>query len=129
MASADGTDVGAPTLPELQELYREVDFTELGGGILGGLMGFDWSPNSDAIVASFDVSICKDFVPQPALHGLYILKLDGSPEEKLADGAHSPAWSPSGRYIAYGGIHLLDLTSREVIDLTEGSQPAWRPLP
>ena len=52
---------------------------------------------------------------------------------------HSPAWSPSGRYIAhvaqgYFGqvtepslLRVIDLETREVVDLGQGEQPAWRP--
>lgn len=140
VANVDGTDVAVAPLTDLKKLYEQADRSALGGGIFGGVIGFDWAPQSDALVASVDASVCNDFAPQEALAGLYILKLGGSQEEKLVDGpAHSPAWSPSGRYIAYvsgrtfGGstepsqIRIFDLNSHQIIDLTQGAQPAWQP--
>jgi Tol biopolymer transport system component len=108
--------------------------------------GYDWSPSSDAIVASFDAILCDPESESPfqsVLAGLYVLKLAGFGEEKLVDGPTlSPAWSPSGRFIAYvagtyfgGGsteaptIRLLALTTRQAIDLTQGDAPAWQPHP
>jgi hypothetical protein len=137
VADADGTDSANLTLPELEELYGQENLTEVGGGPFGGIMGFDWSPQSDAIVASVDASICKDFTPQQALAGLYILRLNGSPGEQLMDGpSGGPAWAPSGRFIAFalptGGestIRLIDPVTKEAIDLAEGTRPAWQPQP
>ena len=142
VADARGAELADLAFPELEEVFQQADFTELGGGIIGGIVGYDWSPASDAVVVNVDVSVCKDFTPQSALASLYILKLDGSPPEKLVEGpAQSPAWSPSGRFIAYIGqgffsgssegpvIRLLDLTTRQVVDLVQGSQPAWQPQP
>lgn len=113
------------------------------GDRFGGIIDYAWSPASDAIVASFDVSIC-----QPAggplgagFTGLFILKADGSGEEKLLDSAVSEvAWSPSGQLIAFiegkyfghsqpSALRVLDLRTREVADLGTGSQPAWQPQP
>lgn len=134
VAKADGS--GARTLAPSA-------LTELQGDLFGGIIDFDWSPAGGAIVASFDVSICQVAGPlEPGFTGLYVLKLDESGEEKLLDGTvSSVAWSPSGRFIAYvagkffgepsepATIRLLDLTTRQVIDLAQGSQPAWRPQP
>ena len=110
-------------------------------------LDFDWSPDSAGVVASFDVEACELPPPTPGivpvLRAMYLIPLDGSGEEKLVDGpTYSPAWSPSGRFIAYmaarpapGGppesapIRLVDLTSRQVSDLTQGSDPAWQPQP
>ena len=66
---------------------------------------------------------------------------DGVAEEILSAGEYlsSPEWSPDGRFVAYtaddGGrsinLRLLDLTSRQSIDLTTGDflnvEPAWSP--
>ena len=54
----------------------------------------------------------------------------------------SPAWSPSGRFIAYdagkffgqpneqpAAIRLLDVTTRQVVDLAQGNSPTWQPQP
>jgi Tol biopolymer transport system component len=127
-------------LPTLAEIFEQ----NPGRDGFGGPTAYDWSPDSDAIVAGVDVSFCAPVGElQPVLAGLYILKLDGSPEEKLTDqAAAAVAWSPFGRYIAYvaaqsfaeamsgaGPLRLLDLTTREVTDLAQGSQPAWQPQP
>jgi len=142
VADPDGANGREITLPAITELRGQDPLG--GGGVQGGLMGYDWSPEAEAIVASFVVNICSDVQPflDSFLAGLYILKLDGSPEEQLEDGeTSSPAWSPSGEYIAYaagqyfGGrseplvVRVLDLTTRETIDIGQGSQPAWQPLP
>jgi hypothetical protein len=134
VAKADGS--GARTLaPSV--------LTELQGDLFGGIIDYDWSPASDAIVASFDVSICQVAGPlEPGFTGLYVLKLDESGEEKLLDGTvSSVAWSPSGHFIAFlagkyfgqplepPALRLLDLNSREVRDIAPGSQPAWQPRP
>ena len=142
VADADGANAQELTLPAISDLGDvRVD-------LQGGLVSYDWSPDSDAVVASFNASLCRTLEEDPYLReepvvaGLYILRLDGSPEEKLVDGpTHSPAWSPSSRYIAhvsqeYFGqeigpplLRVIDLTTREVNDLAEGVQPAWQPLP
>jgi dipeptidyl aminopeptidase/acylaminoacyl peptidase len=111
------------------------------GDWVGGLIGYDWSPQGDALVAAYYTAVCVAGLP-PYVAGLHVLEADGSAEEKLADGpAHSPAWSPSGRYIAYVAqesfgnvtepplLRLFDLTTREVVELGQGEQPAWRPQP
>ncbi|MDO8615372.1 MAG: hypothetical protein Q7T33_06495 [Dehalococcoidia bacterium] len=141
VADPDGANGREITLPAITELRGQ---DPLGGGVQGGLIGYDWSPEGEAIVASFVVNICSDVEPflESFLAGLYILKLDGPPEEKLVDGpTHSPAWSPSDRYVAYVAqdyfgevtepplLRLIDVTTRQVNDLAEGSQPAWQPQP
>jgi len=141
VADADGANSRGLSVAALTELYKQ----EPSPDTFGGVVGYDWSPASDGIAASFDVSLCD--VTEGALglviEGLYILKLDGSLEEKLADGpTHSPAWSPSGRFITYvtgklfgaeptgaPTIRLLDLTTRQVVDLAQGNSPAWQPQP
>ena len=134
VANADGSDARA---------LAPAALTELQGDLFGGIIDFDWSPAGDAIVASFDVSICQVAGPlEPGFTGLYVLKLDESGEEKLLDGAvSSVAWSPSGHFIAFVAgkyfgqtseppvIRLLDLTTRQVVDLAAGAQPAWQPQP
>jgi Tol biopolymer transport system component len=140
VADLDSGEVEEVTLPAFEELRQQ----QATGDIFGGPVGYDWSPDGSALAVSFEAGICDTSAATPlqtALSGLYILKMDGSPEELLVEGpAQSPAWSPSGRYIAYvtgasfsetepRGIHLLDLTSREVVDLTQGSSPAWQPRP
>ncbi|MBI1886730.1 MAG: PD40 domain-containing protein [Chloroflexi bacterium] len=142
VANAHGSDVPVSPLRDLEELYRQADFTDVGGGVLGGVVGFDWSPQSNAIVTSVDAAICRGFQPQTALTGLYLQKLDGSPGKRLLEGpTHSPAWSPSGRYVAFVSgrwfgevsepplIRLLDFNTGEAVYLTKGSDPAWQPQP
>ena len=142
VTDADGANSQELTLPAVADA-RLREHAE----VRGGLVGYDWSPDSDAVVASFNVSLCvslqtEPFVEvEPVLAGLYILTLDGFAAELLLDGAtYSPAWSPSGRSIAYvtgesfgetepPKLHVLDLSSDEVIDIGLGAQPAWRPRP
>ncbi len=112
----------------------------------GGLVGFDWSPESDAVAASFNLSLCVRPETGPGFEelvfaGLYVLGLDGSHSELLTGATHSPAWSPNGRSIAYvrgevfgqvtepRTVHILDLITRDVIDVGPGVQPAWQPQP
>ncbi len=146
-ASACGNDHGVillePDGTTTRELTVAAVVEELSqrtppGDWVGGLIGYDWSPQGDALVVAYYTAVCVAGSP-PYVAGLYIVRLDGS-EEKPADGpAHSPAWSPSGRYIAYVAqesfgnvtepplLRLFDLTTREVVELGQGEQPAWRP--
>jgi hypothetical protein len=144
VADADGANAKELTLPSVAALPEQPGSEE----VRGGLIGFDWSPRSDGIVASFDVSVCRHLQEEPfvtvipVLAGLYILQLDGSPEELLVEGPTSaPAWSPSGRYVAYvagqkfgevtgpPGLRVLDLTTGQPVDIGLGLQPAWQPQP
>ena len=136
----DSGDVEELTLPALEELRQEAT-----GDIFGGAVGYDWSPDGSALAVAFEAGICDTnsaTTLETALSGLYILKLDGSSEELLVDEAtRSPAWSPSGRYIAYvagesfgqetepPAIRILDLVTRDVIDVGLGGQPAWQTQP
>ncbi len=135
-----GTETTPISLAAIEELYQQEPRPDC---IRGGLVGYDWSPSSDGVVGSFDLTVYAELTgpPGPFVKGLYLLALDGSPEEQLVDGpARSPAWSSSGRYIAFVAqeffgypdppiIRLLDMTTREVTDLGPGSQPAWQPQP
>lgn len=138
---ADNTGAGGRrlTIPEVGALHER---TPALMGIVGGLIGYDWSPASQALVASFGVSVCSESGIQPFLAGLYVVNLDGSSPEKLTDGTTvSPAWSPSSRYIAFvagstvrptpgpSTIRLVNLTTRRTMDLTTGTAPAWQPQP
>jgi hypothetical protein len=139
VADADG----ANSRPLLPAAFSRLDQQQR-GSLLGGIIGFDWSPESDALVASVDASICLDVEPfvEPVVAGLYILKVDGSSEELLVEGpTRAPAWSPSGRYVAYVAgqnfgevtgppvLRVLDLTTGQPVDIGLGSQPAWQPQP
>ncbi len=113
---------------------------EKGEDRTGGVVGYDWSPESDAVVASFDVHAC---LSQTVVAGLYLVPLDGSPEELLVEGPTStPAWSPTGRHIAYSAgenfgrlaaeprvVRVVDRFTRQTVEIGEGSQPAWQPQP
>jgi len=116
-----------------------------------------WSPASNAIVASFRATECVCFEEACAMdkledkhrlltEGVYLLRIDGLADEKIADGFSATAsWSPSGDLIAYvsgrnfiayflgepesGQIRVFDLVAGEVTDLGPGDSPAWRPLP
>jgi len=111
----------------------------------GGVVGYDWSPDGVGVIAAVNLSACRHvdvepgLVVEPVVKGLYTVRLDGS-EELLVDGpTRSPAWSPSGQYVAYvmqesfGEVteppllRVIDVTTREVTDLGQGTQPAWQP--
>ena len=143
LTDADGGGSHEVTLPMIVGLR---DSEPRPACIQGGLMDYDWSPDSDAIVGSFDVTFYDELTEGTMLErlvaGLYIVPIDGSGEELLVEGAaRSPAWSPSDRYIAYVAgesfgqeaepptIRLFDLTTRQVTDLTKGKSPAWQPQP
>ncbi len=139
VADADGANSRELTLTVLAELLQ----AEPAGDVRGGLIDYDWSPESDAVVASYDVSLCTaEPSLRPVLAALYLLRLDGSAPEHLVDGpTNSPAWSPSGRYIAYVSgdyfgrepgdavIAIYDRVAGGRSELWRGSQPAWRPTP
>ena len=121
---------------------QELTLAELGAPHGGGVVGFDWSPDGDAVVATVNAALCPDQGEGQVVAGLYILKLDGSQEEILAEEpAGAPAWSPAGKYIAYVSgedfgeisepplIRLLDRTTGQSTDLATGGAPAWRPQP
>lgn len=110
-----------------------------------GIIGFDWSPASDGAVAAVAVQLCpsagQEPEREPFLEGLYFLSLDGSEELLLEGPASAPAWSPSGRSVAFetgygigqpredAVVRVLDLRTREVADLGRGTAPSWRPAP
>jgi len=116
-----------------------------GGDTRGGVIDYGWSPAGDKIVASIDLRTCdvSGSEDQPIAVGLYTANIDGTSGEKLVDGPSvSSAWSPSGRFIAYGAgsvssteqieeqpLRLFDLDARRIVDLTRGSSPAWQPRP
>ncbi len=105
-----------------------------------------WSPVSDAVVAYFRATECvlDEDRPQEVegehrllAEGVYLLRIDGLAEEKLAEASLGPPrWSPSGNLIAYATgepdapqIRVFDLLTGDVTDLGPGHSPAWRPLP
>lgn len=138
VADADGANGQRLAPASVPTLYSQTPLPET----FGGISELDWSPRSDAIVAAYQVYFCgpdADPSAEAAVAGLYILKPDGDGEEQLVEGeVHSPSWSPSGRFVAYvtgryfgeptqpPAIRLLDLTTGQSTDLTQGSQPAWR---
>ncbi len=104
-----------------------------------------WSPASNAIVASFQASECVVDQHRLLAEGVYLLRIDGIADEKIADEfSEAVSWSPSGGVIAYatGGdfisrvsgepsapqIRLFDLVTGDVTNLGPGTAPAWRPL-
>ena len=105
-----------------------------------------WSPASDAIVTSFSATECvlDEDRPQEVegehrllAEGVYLLRIDGVADEKIADGfSETVSWSPSGNLIAYATaepgtpqIRVFNLVTGEVTDLGPGHSPAWQPLP
>jgi Tol biopolymer transport system component len=41
--------------------------------------------------------------------------------------AAEPDWSPSGRKIAFNGVRVLDLATKRVVRLHDGTHPRWSP--
>jgi hypothetical protein len=131
----DGTAAREITIPEIADLRA----ADRGNSLLGGIIRYDWSPDSTSVVASVFVYGCGDGVGPP-LAGLYVIPLDGSQARKLVVGrTGDPDWSPSGRLIAYtpdsyrgetpgpAVIRLFDLSTGQMRDLAEGAGPAWQP--
>ena len=139
VANADGANSRFITPAAVAELLQEHGY-EIA---IGGPTGFDWSPTGNALVVSYHmILIGEDCSSARSAGGLYIVPLDESPGEQLADGpTRASAWSSSGRSIAYvegeafgevtepPTVHILDLITRDVIDVGLGSQPAWQPQP
>ncbi|MCM2317571.1 MAG: protein kinase, partial [Thermoanaerobaculia bacterium] len=75
--------------------------------------------------------------------GLFVMGTNGESVRKLADRGADPAWSPDGRYVAYGTLDfvlpyegldggtlgVLDVAAGTTRELTadDGYQPAWSP--
>ncbi len=139
VADADGANNRNVIPSAVTELLQQDSYESA----IGGPMGFDWSPSGNALVVSYHMVLFgEDCSPGRSFGGLYIVPFDGSREEQLTDGPTlAPAWSPSDRYIAYVAgesfgqvaepptIHILDLITRDVIDVGLGAQPAWQPHP
>jgi len=129
VADGGGGNARQLTLPEIEELHRRSPVPQFRAEV-----GYDWSPESDAVVATFNVFVCDPTVEQ-IVSGLYIFNFDGSAEKLPGGPATSPAWSPSGQFIAYvvpgdtPSILLFDLTTRQTTELTQGTGPAWQPQP
>lgn len=130
---------------QAQDLTPDLDALVEAGpsslGVLGGIVGYDWSPTGDELVASFNVKLCTETEVEQGFEALQLLRLDGSTESLVEGATHSPAWSPSGRYVAYVAqesfgeaigspvLRVFDRETGDVIDLGEGEHPAWRPRP
>lgn len=98
-----------------------------GGRRVSGSDGADsvsWSPSGDELVFGRDYPT-----------GVYRISAKGGTRTLLIPKAHSPAWSPDGRQIAYlanrGGVYLLDLATRRSRFVTKAcvkaSAPEWSP--
>ena len=109
--NADGTNV--------QQVFRK---------LIGRQHG-TWSPDGKQITYyRVDVGGGK--------RGIYIAAIDGTGEERIADGWH-PAWSPDGSEIAFIsledlGIHTINLQTRSedivlVMEKATAFDPAWSP--
>jgi uncharacterized repeat protein (TIGR01451 family) len=81
----------------------------------------NWSPDGTRI------AFVKD--------GLETIKPDGTDRVTLGVSAYQPAWSPDGAKIAYGTTNLsgrikvVNSNGTNIVDLTDGYQPDWQPLP
>lgn len=109
------------------------------------VLEFAWSPTGDALVASFELFDCSFMggvtpgVDPVLARGVFLVHPEDLSEENLSDDVASsaPVWSSSGRFIAYATgrreekpeLHVIDIVTREVVDLTEGDAPAWQPQP
>ena len=107
--------------------------------------GLQWSPTADTLVTAFRIIDCsfmgeanvalKDML---LAQGVYVVRGDGSGEEKVADEfpLATPVWSPSGRLVAYASgdpespwVRIVDPATRRATDLGPGDSPAWQPQP
>ena len=93
--------------------------------------GPSWSPDGTKIV--FGRTICCPAPPEK----LHTMNPDGSDRMTLADlTGSSPAWSPDGSKIVYNffegssvRIKVVDKDGTNVVDLTDGGNPDWQPIP
>ncbi len=109
--NADGTNV--------RQVFRK----------LTGRQHGTWSPDGKQI-AYYRVDVGG------GKRGIYIAAIDGTGEERIADGWH-PAWSPDGSEIAFIsledlGIHTINLQTRSedivlVMEKATAFDPAWSP--
>jgi len=105
-----------------------------------GVAGIAWSPDGGSVAFAADRRLDADLLPRTSIWAVAVPEiLAGSdanapevePREVLRVGgpAHSPAWSPDGRWLAAVGTldaDALDDTSPElVVGPADGSAPPW----
>jgi hypothetical protein len=61
--------------------------------------------------------------------GFFTVKPDGTDRQMLPAGGPDPSWSPDGTKIALSGIRVMNADATGVTDITNGSEPAWQPIP
>lgn len=135
---ADGGNAQALMPPEVIQATRGL------GESAVVISGYDWSPRSDAVIASFLVVNCdrwRETGDMPVVaRGIYVLSVDGKRSERITQAGEQPRWSPDGQLVAYTVgedlsqetakpvIHILDLNSKQDRELGQGKAPAWRPI-
>jgi WD40 repeat protein len=94
-----------------------------------------WSPD-EQLIAFDSNSPCNDGAHPFAI---WIIKPDGTGLQKLtnpstaqAENDFSPTWSPDGSKIAFSRssrIETMTANGTGIIDITDGDQPDWQPIP
>ena len=96
-----------------------------------------WSPDGTRIAfVRTDLSSCRPGATKCATWQIWTVGADGADERKLTDDGIDPAWSPDGRFIAYGGtifnaeayhVRVMSADGTRERTLAAGSRPVWSP--